>query len=201
MNFIKKAFTSLLAAWRGEIVTKREVWRIRDNDGNTYFTCDDKVIEQAKNRGFRIESEYFIMRCRMLPWHAMADGAPPTEPGTDTEFIVAVKRQATGKTYVFAATYLNAMVLRRHENDESENESDFVTITGWYTERADDPDSDACWWNIIDIGSGDEVTHWMALPPEPGEGMDGANLDLHQIIKSLNEVRPGGQDRRLMQIQ
>lgn len=103
-------------------------------------------------------------------WVKTTERMPPTEPNTDVEFIVAVRRQRKGKVYVFAATYLNAKILSGPElidgvEPEDYDGPDTVQVTGWYTEF--ETDGDTCWWNIIDIGSGDEVIAWQALPALP----------------------------------
>ncbi len=89
-------------------------------------------------------------------WVRVADRLPEVPEDSEKQFIVACRRK-NGKTYVFAADYLNA---RQLHNDE---EGD-VTLTGWYIEGSH-PDYNG-WFDPV-CQEGDEVTHWMPMPECP----------------------------------
>jgi len=109
------------------------------------------------------------MNAVTMRWNRVSEtGLPKTEPNTDTEFIVAVHRRAQNRVDRFAASFLNAKQLySADEMGDINHDEGTKPVTGWYTLVADDANTDACWWNIIDDGSGDEVVAWMAMPPEP----------------------------------
>lgn len=90
-----------------------------------------------------------------------ASTTPDIPKGTEREFIVACRR-ANGKTYVFAACWLNARLLFTDSDDCPEDGEPF---TGWYQERAYDGDYDTAW--LLVCNDGDVITHWMPLPESP----------------------------------
>lgn len=95
----------------------------------------------------------------------VAEGRLPEIPAGDSrEFIIACQRGHNGKTYVFAAEYLNAKLLLTDDDDCPE---DGMPFTGWYQER-DDSSGEYTAWNPV-CQAGDVVTHWMPLPPAPGQ--------------------------------
>lgn len=99
----------------------------------------------------------------MSQWIKCSDRLPEAKDDTDTEVILAVKR-ASGKTYVFAASFLQNKELYSEEDDADDEGR--IYVTGWY-ELRDDPEYDTAWHQVLN--SGDSVTHWMPLPAAPDE--------------------------------
>jgi hypothetical protein len=97
-----------------------------------------------------------------VPGWVNVDERLPDVPANDyREFIVSCKR-ANGKSYVFAAHYLNQKMLPSRWPDDDEPEEG-LPCTGWHHEAEVDGDNvftEAC-------ESGDAVTHWMQLPAAP----------------------------------
>jgi len=98
----------------------------------------------------------------MAKWIKCSERLPRTPADTDTTFLVAVKRAHNGKTYVFAAEWLNEKLLNRDCEDDPE---DGVPFNGWHLEQTHD-DFSEYFVPLIDT-VGDEVTHWQALPRPP----------------------------------
>jgi hypothetical protein len=103
-------------------------------------------------------------------WIPMIERLPEVKENDHEQFIVAVKRARNGQTYVFSAYYLNAMLLQTTDEDCPEEGTPF---TGWHEVKHDDPDYDDAWVPLIDIGSGDEITHWQPLPAKPTATQEG----------------------------
>jgi hypothetical protein len=101
-------------------------------------------------------------------WVDSRDRAPTVKPGNNKEFIVACRRAHNGKTYVFAADYLNAKLLFTDEDDCPEDGKPF---TGWYYEMADDGDYETAWHSVCSQ-DGDEITHWMEMPAAPNNAVE-----------------------------
>ena len=102
------------------------------------------------------------LNAELCAWIQTAQQLPEINPNSAQEFIVACRREHNGKTHVFAANYLNAMMLFTSDDDCPEDGKPF---TGWYLEKSDDPDYDNSWWPVCQ--DGDSVTHWMPFPPGP----------------------------------
>lgn len=100
----------------------------------------------------------------MSEWIKTSELLPEEMNDSDTEVIVAVKRADTGKTFVFAATYLSQKEL--YSEDDDADDEGRIYVTGWYTLR-DDPEYDTAWHPIL--SGSDKVTHWMRLPSAPVE--------------------------------
>lgn len=98
----------------------------------------------------------------MSEWIKCSDQMPDQPNDSDEQLIVAVKRASNGKTYVFAASFLNKKELYSEEEDADEEGR--IYATGWY-ELRDDPEYETAWYKILEVG--DEVTHWMPLPSPP----------------------------------
>lgn len=94
-------------------------------------------------------------------WLDATQHTPEVRPGTEREFIVACRR-ATGKTYVFAAYYLNQKLLL---TDADDCPDDGLPFTGWHVERDDDGEYDSCWHPVCN--DGDTITHFQPLPGVP----------------------------------
>lgn len=100
-------------------------------------------------------------------WIPASERKPDNKPGRiPKEYIVAVQRK-DGKTYVFAAYYLNEYRLLTDDDDCPE---DGVPTSGWFIEMADDWEYDTAWHSILN--EGDRVTHWMPLPPAPTQNTE-----------------------------
>jgi hypothetical protein len=89
-------------------------------------------------------------------WISVDERLPSVPENSDRQFIVACRR-ANGKTYVFAASYLNAMELDANDDGDA-------VFTGWYTE-GEHPEYSS-WYEPV-CQAGDEVTHWQELPAAP----------------------------------
>jgi hypothetical protein len=110
------------------------------------------------------------LEARERTWVPVVARLPEVKPNDYEQFIVAVKRGSNAKTYVFAAYYLNALMLLIDDDDCPE---DGLPFTGWHDLKCDDPDYDDAWVPLIDASSGDEVTHWQALPVQPTATKEG----------------------------
>jgi hypothetical protein len=91
-------------------------------------------------------------------WISVDDRLPSVPENSDCQFIVACRR-ANGKTYVFAASYLNALELDTNDDGDA-------VFTGWYTE-GEHPEYSS-WYEPV-CQAGDEVTHWQELPAAPSQ--------------------------------
>jgi len=99
-------------------------------------------------------------------WIAVADRLPDVKEGEEEEVIVCVRRASNGKSYVFAARFLNQYPLHSEWNPDADDEGMFLA-TGWHDVK-ESADYDGLYSPLIDT-EGDEVTHWMPLPAAPGE--------------------------------
>jgi len=100
-------------------------------------------------------------------WISVEDRLPGVLLNDNRQFIIACRRGRNGKTYVFAADYLNARELHNDEDGA-------VALTGWYTE-SEHPEYNGWFEPVCQVG--DEVTHWMPLPaaPSPNNSPVGAD--------------------------
>ena len=103
----------------------------------------------------------------MNDWIKCSDRLPDTPADTDTTFVVAMKRAHNGKTYVFAADWLNEKRLNK-EDPEPDDPEDGTPFTGWY-QLETHADYDQYWEPLVQPSSGDEITHWQPLPAPPTE--------------------------------
>lgn len=128
--------------------------------------CDHEQISTVHSGVERIRSLDLdaIIASVPGPWISVKNGPPETSKNTDQEFIVACRR-SNGKTYVFAAHYLNEKLLLTDEDDCPEDGKPF---TGWYIERECGGDYDTEWRLVC--ADGDEITHYAPLPAAPTEG-------------------------------
>jgi hypothetical protein len=102
-------------------------------------------------------------------WVSVDERLPDIPANTSRQFIIACKRAHNDQTYVFAADYLNGLLLQSDDDDCPE---EGMPVTGWYIER-NDSDYDTAWHHVCTT-TGDEVTHWHELPAAPavpGSGM------------------------------
>lgn len=100
-------------------------------------------------------------------WISVDERLPEVPKGDSREFIIACRR-ANGRTYVFAAEYLNAKLLLTDDEDCPEDGKPF---SGWYQERDDSSgEYDTCWNPVCQRG--DVVTHWHELPKAPSIFLD-----------------------------
>ena len=95
----------------------------------------------------------------MSGWIKCSERLPEVELGENQEFIVCVYRKRQGKSYSFAAQYLNAMQLYNDCEDEEK------LFTGWHDVK-EHADYDG-WYSPLELSDGDAVTHWQPLPPPP----------------------------------
>jgi hypothetical protein len=104
-------------------------------------------------------------------WIPVSERLPEIPTNCTREFIVACKRVHNGETYVFAAEYLQDMLLQSTypDDDDDDEPEDGKPYTGWYQERnCESGDFDTEWQNIEADGS--VITHWMPLPQPPIAG-------------------------------
>lgn len=98
-------------------------------------------------------------------WIPDDERLPDEKPGRDPKEYIVACRRANGKTYVFAAHYLNEYRLLSSDDDCPE---DGIPTTGWFYEMLDDGEWDTAWHSVLN--EGDCITHWMPLPPAPNDG-------------------------------
>jgi len=89
-------------------------------------------------------------------WVSVDERLPSVPVNSDRQFIIACQR-TNGKTYVFAASYLNALELDSNDDGES-------IFTGWHTEGEHAEYSS--WYEPV-CQAGEKVTHWQELPTAP----------------------------------
>jgi hypothetical protein len=111
-------------------------------------------------------------------WISVDERLPAVPTDDNQQFIVACRRGHNGKTYVFAAGYLNARDL--HNDDEGA-----VSLTGWYTE-SEHPEYNG-WFEPV-CQAGDEVTHWMPLPSAPGAATQAAPEQAAQVQADVRDA-------------
>lgn len=115
------------------------------------------------------ESPHLATAAANGPGEAVAwrTGVPDIPKGTERQFIIACRRK-DGKTYVFAAQYLNEKVLNVDDDqffDNDDEEEGRRPFSGWFTEEYH-PDYDTRYTLVCDPG--EEVTHYRPLPAPPG---------------------------------
>lgn len=138
-------------------IDTEEFWRVMDtwrfaSPGIAALDASDSVVEFI-NRHIAAQAP---AGRDAQQWISVDERLPDVPANSDRQFIIACRR-ANGKTYVFAANYLNALEL--DTNDDGEN-----VFTGWYTEGEHSEYSS--WYEPV-CQAGDEVTHWMPLPAAP----------------------------------
>lgn len=108
-------------------------------------------------------------------WHPGTE-IPPIERGSETEFVVAVRRGRNSKVYSFAASYLNAYPLEYRDgcpkgkdvNIACEGCDDGCPTTGWFYQTGEDGESYQ-YNSLLSLNSGDEIVGWRNIPQWPGE--------------------------------
>lgn len=104
---------------------------------------------------------------------------PPVERGREREFIVAVFRKNSGKTYTFAATYLNAYPLNyeyecpKGDGCSGDGCNDGCPTTGWFYLTGEDGEAGS--YNSLSIGDGDILKGWRELPQWDDAETDASN--------------------------
>ena len=91
-------------------------------------------------------------------WINATDRLPDVKSGNCKEFIVHARSINGGNTYVFAAMYLNEMMLENSLTEEDEEH------TGWHIAK---PHYD--YDEFYEYISSYEILHWMPLPLAPEE--------------------------------
>lgn len=99
---------------------------------------------------------------------------PPVTKGSESEFVVAVRRASSGKVYSFSASYLNAFPLEYRDGCPKGNDvniacegcDDGCPTTGWFYQTGEDGDSSQ--YNSLHLGDGDELVGWRHIPQWPG---------------------------------
>ena len=104
-------------------------------------------------------------------WVQVGERLPDTKPGTEADFIVAIRRAHNGKTYVVPASFLNRFEL--YSEDEAADDEGRIYVTGWYREMADDEYDTA--WHKMET-EGDVITDWQELPAAPSAGSQGGDV-------------------------
>lgn len=144
-------------------------WQENKRIGTHSTSCHTWGISHYECAMRRItELEAQLAAVRMDDWIPVSERLPAIPTNCSREFIIACKRLHDGKTYVFAAEYLQELLLQSALPDDDEPE-DGKPCTGWYQERnCESGDFDTEWQNIEADGS--LITHWMPLPKPPIAG-------------------------------
>ena len=141
--------------------------------GASTVLTDERIIEVAESfdllsirDGGRVDRSALLDFAREVAaqagqvavpgWISVDERLPSVPVNNDRQFIIACRR-ANGKTYVFAASYLNALELDSNDDGES-------VFTGWHTEGEHAEYSS--WYEPV-CQAGDNVTHWQELPAAP----------------------------------
>jgi hypothetical protein len=93
------------------------------------------------------------------------DKTPATKHGSSDNYIVAVKRKSSGKTYTFPACHLNAYPLEYDGDCICENEgdhSDGCPTSGWFGFDASNQYEAGLYTKLLDPG--DELLAWAEIP-------------------------------------
>ena len=107
----------------------------------------------------------------MTIWHS-PDQIPPVPKGAMNEFVLAVYRATTKKTYSFAATYLHSFLLDYPDGCPlkpgtsevcKEDCADGCPTTGWYLLVGDD-NYDAGVYSHVYMRDGDKIKGWTEIP-------------------------------------
>jgi hypothetical protein len=98
-------------------------------------------------------------------WVPVSERLPEVPQGDEREVIVCVRRAHNNQSYVFSARYLNEYPLYSEFHPDADENGCFHA-TGWHDVK-EHADHDGWYSPLIEVDSGDEVTHWMPLPAAP----------------------------------
>lgn len=141
-------------------VLKAVIDKLEHHGGNFEVTCNGAAVATLS----LIKGPETQAAEKASGWVAVKDGLPDVKEGEDRELMVCVRRARNGKSYVFAARYLNQYPLHSEGHPDSDEEGMFLA-TGWHDVK-ESADYDGWYSPLIDV-EGDEVTHWAELLPLP----------------------------------
>ena len=140
------------------------------------MSIEQSVYEGMARRIESLEAENEALR-KDAAWIPVSERLPEIPTNCTREFIVACQRKHDGKTYVFAAEYLQQLLLQSTLPDDDEPE-DGKPYTGWYQERKN------------------SVTgkHWNPLTDDSDALRLAVKLNLHKSIAEAHRLIDDGTD-------
>lgn len=142
--------------WKWSIY--REVVRFHREDHDALCLSLLNVGNRAEDLTTRlaaVEAERDALR-EANRWHG-PDDVPPTPPGEEDFFIVAVRRAQSGKVWSYPAIYIRDFTLTYCGGEEREE-------TGWFTAEANGEES-SNYYPLLQPG--DELIGWREVPIHP----------------------------------